>query len=416
MSEQSGSTGTGARGRPVRRLALLAGTVIGLVIVVGVLGRIQTDRAADQTVGIATAAPLVTVATARREDTPHIVMLPGETQSFDYAAIYPRATGYIAERRVDIGSRVHKGDLLVRISAPDTDAQLVQATATVAQLEAAVIQAQTSLKSAIDTKNLADITSHRSTVLAGQGWDPQQIKDNNVASRQVSHQSVTAAEAGIAVANANLQAAQASAQRLQALVGFERVTAPFDGVITARSTDIGDLVQADVISSGTPMFTESADDVLRADVYVPQSEAVGVRDGIAAKVTVPEMPGRVFAATVSRSAVAVADASRSMLTEIDIPNAAHLLRPGLFVTIGFQVPRDHSNVIVPDSAVIFDEHGLHVAVVENGQVHLHDVTIEKDMGVDAELSSGLQGGEQVVVNPPSTLADGERVTVPPATA
>ena len=397
---------------PARRLAVGVGVPIAVLIAIGVVGRIETDRAADETVRQSEMAPEVQVATARRDDAPVTVSLPAQTASFDNASLYPRATGYIAERRVDIGSRVHRGDLLIRISAPDTDAQLAQAQAQVGQMEAALLQAQSTLKSAGDSKKLADITSSRTSTLAREGWSPVQSADNDRTTKLVSHASVRTAQAGIAVAEANLHAQEASVQRLQALVDFERVVAPFDGVITTRNTDIGDLVQADGNGGGTPLFTEASDDVLRTEVYVPQSEAVGITDGIPASVTVPEMPGRVFKATVSRSAVAVAADSRSMLTEIDIPNPDHLLRPGLFVNITFKVPRPHPVVTVPDASVIFNSDGLQVATVADGHAHMRHITIQRDLGTVAELSDGLQGGEQVIVSPPADLVDGAAVTVP----
>ncbi len=398
---------------PARRLALGVGTPIVVLIAIGVFGRIETDRAADETVSVNDMIPTVGTTTARREDGPVTVALPGQTISFDQAAIYPRATGYVAERLVDIGSRVRKGDLLLRISAPDTDAQLAQAQAQVGQLEAALVQAQSSLKSATDSRHLADVTSHRSAVLSKEGWTPVQTADNDKATRQVSHSSVTSAQAGIGVAEANLRAQQATVQRLQALVGFERITAPFDGVITTRAVDVGDLLQADSTSGGTPMFTEASDDVLRADVYVPQSEAVGVRDGIDAKVTLPELPGRVFRASVSRNAVAIANDSRSMLTEIDIPNYDHVLRAGLYINISFDVPRPHPVVVIPDASLIFNGDGLQVATVEDGRAHMRKVVVEHDLGTIAELSDGLRGGERVIVSPPADLVDGAKVRVPP---
>ncbi len=398
---------------PGKRLAF--GVTIPLValVAVGIFGRIATNRAADETVGITDMTPTVDVVPAKRVDAPITVSLPGQTLPYDQASLYTRATGYVAERLVDIGSRVRKGDLLMRIAAPDTDAQLAQAIAQVGQTEAALLQAQSNLKSAFDTRHLADVTSHRSTVLAKEGWTPVQTADNDTATRQTSHESVASAQAGIAVAEANLNAQKATVQRLQALVGFERVTAPFDGVITTRAVDVGDLLQADTTSGGTPAFTIQSDDVLRADVYVPQSEAVGIRAGIDASVTLPELPGRIFRATVSRSAVAIDDASRSMLTEIDIPNYDHVLRPGLYINISFQVPRPHPVVEVPDAAIIFNGDGLQVATVGDHLVHLRRVTIEHDLGTIAELSDGLEGGERVIISPPADLVEGEKVSVPP---
>ena len=399
---------------PARRLALLVGVPVAVLIAIGVVGRLDTDAAADQTVRIAQMTPTVSVATAKRESGTVQVSLPGQTEAFDVASLYPRATGYVVERRVDIGSRVRKGDLLIRIAAPDTDAELAQAQAQVGQLDAAIVEAQASLKQAVANHHLADVTSRRSTVLAGEGWAPRQTADNDTANKKVQTQTVQSAEAGIGVAEANLKAQQANVARLAALVGFETVLAPFDGVITQRNVDVGDLLTADSTSGGTPLFTEAADDVLRANVYVPQSDAIGIRAGIDASVTMPELPGRVFKATVSRDAVAIADASRSMQTQIDIPNATHVLRPGLYVNIAFAVPRPHPVVTVPDAAVIFDGGGPQVATIENGRARLHAITIEHDLGTLAELSTGLQGGEQVIVSPPADLVDGERVDVPGA--
>ena len=382
-----------------------------VLLVIGVFGRVQTYRAAEATQdGMTNDALPVRVALARRETGDLDVTLPAQTQPFDAASIYARATGYIAQRQVDIGSRVRKGDLLVLISAPDTDAQLAQAQAQLAQMQAALLQAQSSLKQAQANSHLAGITKFRSTTLAGEGWATRQTADSDVANASVQTQGVTTARAGIAVAAANIQAQQATVNRLAALVGYERVTAPFDGVITARRTDIGDLVQADA-SGGTSMFDEQDDNVLRASVYVPQAQAIGVHDGIAATVTVPELPGQHFQGRVSRSAAAIDADSRSMLTEVDIPNQDHRLRAGLYVQIAFAVPRAHPTVTIPDAAVIFNGGGLMVATIADGRVHLVPITIDRDIGTVAELSKGLEGGEQVIIDPPSDLTGDQKVKV-----
>ncbi len=206
----------------------------------------------------------------------------------DSANLYPRATGYIAERRVDIGSRVHKDDLLVRIEAPDLDQQLAQAQAQLGQNKAAVLQAQTQVQSAQARTKLANVTKYRETTLATQGWETKQNADNATANFSVQTAGIANAEAGVAVALANLKAQQASIDRLQALTAFERVKAPFDGVITARNVDTGDLLTQDSLG-GNPMFSIVRDDVLRIVVNVPQSSAIGIHDGVEAQVTVPEM-------------------------------------------------------------------------------------------------------------------------------
>jgi HlyD family secretion protein len=286
--------------------------------------------------------------------------LPGQTEAFDAANLYPRATGYIAERRVDIGSRVHKDDLLVRIEAPDLDQQLAQAQAQLGQNQAAVLQAQAQVQSAQANTKLANVTKYRETTLATQGWETKQNADNATANFSVQTAGIANAEAGVAVALANLKAQQASIDRLQALTAFEQVKAPFDGVITARNVDTGDLLTQDSLG-GNPMFSIVRDDVLRIVVNVPQSSAIGIHDGVEAQVTVPEMPGRIFKGRVARSAVALQSSSRSMRTEVDVPNPEHVLRPGLFVDVTFSIPRQTPAVVVPDSALVFNAGGLQVA-------------------------------------------------------
>ncbi len=395
----------------IRRLGLIVAIAIVVLLAIGVFGRVQTYLAAEATQnGMKNEALPVRVALAKRETGDVNVTLPAQTQPFAAASIYARATGYIAERRVDIGSRVRKGDLLVLISAPDTDAQLAQAQAQLAQMQAALLEAQSSLKQAQANNHLAGLTKFRSQTLVGEGWATRQTADTDVANASVQTQSVSTAQAGIGVAAANIQAQQATVNRLATLVGYEHVVAPFDGVITARRTDIGDLVQADS-SGGTSMFDEQDDDVIRASVYVPQAQAIGVHDGIEATVTVPEMPGQHFHGRVSRSAAAIDMDSRSMLTEVDIPNQDHRLRAGLYVQITFAVPRSHPTVTIPDAAVIFNGQGLMAATIADGRVRLTPITIDRDFGTVAELSRGLEGGEQVIIDPPSDITGDQKVKV-----
>jgi HlyD family secretion protein len=237
--------------------------------------------------------PDVRTAAAKRLDTPVELTLPGQTEAFDVANLFPRATGYVAERRVDIGSRVHKGDLLLRIAAPDLDQQLTQAQAQLGQNQAAVLQAQAQVQSAMANTKLANVTKFRETTLAGQGWETKQNADNATANFSVQTAGIANATAGVAVAQANLKAQQATVDRLQELTAFEQIKAPFDGVITARNVDTGDLLTQDSLG-GNPMFSIARDDVLRIAVYVPQSSAIGIHDGLEAQVTVPELPGRIF--------------------------------------------------------------------------------------------------------------------------
>jgi RND family efflux transporter MFP subunit len=355
--------------------------------------------------------PQVRTATAQKVDTPVELTLPGQTEAFNVASLFPRATGYVAERRVDIGSRVHRNDLLLRIAAPDLDQQLDQAQAQLGQTQAAVLQAQAQLESAKANTNLANVTKYRETTLANQGWETKQNADNATANFSVQTAGIANAQAGIAVAVANLKAQQATVDRLQSLTAFEQVKAPFDGVITARNVEAGDLLTQDN-ASGTPLFSIARDDILRVSVYVPQSGAIGMHDGLEATVTVPEMPGRSFKAHVARNAVALQAASRSMLTEVDVPNPDGAIRPGLFVNVTFSIPRQAPAVVVPDEALVFNAEGLRVATVEaNDTIRFRTVTVYRDFGTSAELRDGLQGGETLVLSPPTDLADGGKVQV-----
>jgi RND family efflux transporter MFP subunit len=355
--------------------------------------------------------PQVRTTTARKVDTPVELTLPGQTEAFNVANLFARATGYVAERRVDIGSRVHKDDLLLRIAAPDLDQQLEQAQAQLGQTQAAILQAQAQLESAQANTNLANVTKFRETTLANQGWETKQNADNASANYSVQTAGIANAKAGIAVAVANLKAQQATVDRLQALTAFEQVKAPFDGVITARNVDAGDLLTQDN-ASGTPLFSIVRDDILRVAVYVPQSGAIGIHDGLEATVTVPEMPGRVFKARVARSAVALQSASRSMLTEVDVPNPDGAIRPGLFVNVTFSIPRQAPAIVVPDEALVFNADGLRVATIQpDDTIQFQKVTVYRDFGTSAELRDGLQGGETLVLSPPADLGNGSKVSV-----
>jgi HlyD family secretion protein len=351
----------------------------------------------------------VATVTVSRDD--HAIILPGQTAAFAEADLFARATGFIAERRVDIGSRVRKGDLLARINAPDLDQQLNQARAQLGQVQAALMQANATFQQAQASTQLAKSNQRRSVTLAGEGWDTRQNAETQTTNASVSGANVAGAQAGIGVAVANLRAQQATVDRLVALTGFEQVTAPFDGVITQRDIDVGDLVQSDS-SSGTALFHIDQEDVLRCEVYVPQSRFAGIRQGIEARVTVPELPGRVFRAKVSRTSVSLAQNSRSMLAEIDVPNPDGALTPGLYVDVAFALQAPSPTVIVPDAALIFDAGGLRVATVTpDHRIRLVVISIYRDLGETAEVRQGLKGGEALVVNPPPDLQDGQAVHV-----
>jgi RND family efflux transporter MFP subunit len=194
---------------------------------------------------------------------------------------------------------------------------------------------------------------------------------------------------------------------------YQSVVAPFDGVITQRNIDIGSLVQADA-ASGTFLFTLMQSEVLRIQLYVPQDEAFGVAPGVEAVIRVPEIPGRDFPGKVTRIAEALQPGSRTLLTEIDVPNPDRVLSPGIYCNVELKIPRRTPSLIVPSEAVVFNRDGLNVAVVENGVAHIRHVTVVRDFGTTVEVSAGVKDGDQVILNPPVDLTDGHKVEIRPA--
>jgi len=330
-------------------------------------------------------------------DRPRQLDLPGTAQAFDSATVFARATGYVASRAVDIGSKVRAGDLLASIAAPELDQQLAQARAQLGQLEAALQQARSNAE-------LARVTNDRTSRLVGQGWSSKQQGDND----RTNFEAQTAA---VRVAEANLQAQRAQVSRLGELTGFERVVAPFDGVITERQVDVGSLVTADT-TSGTPMFSIARTNVLRVQVYVPQNAVFGVKDGGDAQVSVPEMPGRTFRGTIARNANALQPATRTRLTEVDIDNSDGVLFAGLYCIVRFAVPRPQGAIVIPSEAIVFDRNGINAAVFDNGVARMRRLDIAADEGAQVELRAGLNPGERVILNPPVNLVDGMRVREP----
>lgn len=355
--------------------------------------------------------PKLRVTEAKRLDGPVELTLPGQTEPFATARIFARATGYIAERRIDLGARVRKGDVLLRIAAPDLDQQLVQAEAQLGQLEAQLLRAKAMVDQAKANVNLAQVTNNRTATLAGQGWASKQTADNTQAGVLSQAANLASAEADVKVAEANIKAQQATVGRLKALTGFETVTAPFDGVVTARNVDVGDLVQADA-GSGTPLLSMDRDDVLRISVNVPQNAAIGVGPGVKATIKVPQMPDRSFSGVVERSSVALLASSRTLTAQVDVPNPDRTLRPGLYVYVTLAIPRTGgTTVAVPAEALVFNQGGTRVAVArEDDTAAWVGVHIARDKGTVVEVDQGLTGGERLILSPPADLKDGGRIS------
>jgi len=338
--------------------------------------------------------PNLRVATVKASDSTMLVTLPGTTSAFTQANIFARASGYIDKRNVDIGDHVKEGQLLAHITAPELDHQIAQAEATLGQTEAALRQNQANA-------DLSSATWQRDKPLVEKGWVTLQQGD-------VDRLGLQAQQAAVGVAQSNIAAQQAQLSVLRQRKDYQSVVAPFDGVITQRNIDVGSLVQADA-TSGTFMFTIMQDNVIRTQVYVPQDEAFGLGPGVDAVVRVPEIPGRTFPGKVTRIADALQPGTRTLLTEIDVPNPDGALDPGIYCTVELHIPRKVPSLIVPADAIIFNADGLHVAVLENGTAHFRKVTVTRDFGTSVEVSDGLKAGDQVILNPPVDLADGSKV-------
>ncbi len=329
------------------------------------------------------------------------VTLPGTTAAFEAANIYARATGYIAKRNVDIGSRVKAGDLLVEITAPELDHQIEQGEGTLAQMQASLEQARAN-------RDLAQVTWDRDNPLVQKGWVTSQQGDTD-------RLNLRARDAALNVAQANIVAQKAQLRVLHQQKAYQTVVAPFDGVITQRNVDIGVDVQADA-TSGTFMFEIMQKEVIRVWVYVPQDAAFGVAPGVAGVVSVPELPDREFSGTVTRIADAQQSGTRTLLTEIDLPNPDGVLRSGVYCMVELKIPRRTPSFVVPAEAIIFNRNGQQVAVVNNGKAEIRKVRVTRDMGTQVEVDSGVESRDQVILNPPVNLVDGSRVQVRSAEA
>jgi RND family efflux transporter MFP subunit len=342
--------------------------------------------------------PTVHVAKARAAESEMTITLPATTLAFAAANIFARANGYIETRKVDIGDHVKAGGLLAQITAPELDHQIAQAQATLSQSQATLQQTQAS-------RDLAQVTNDRDSPLVKKGWVTPQQGDTDRLTLQ-------AQQAAMIVAQSNIVAQQAMIRVLNQQKAYQSVVAPFDGIITQRNVDTGSLVQAGT----TFMFTLMQSDVIRVQVYVPQDAAFGVAPGVDAVVRVPEMPDRTFPGKVTRIATALAPGTRTLLTEIDVPNPDGALSPGVYCTVELHIPRKTPSVLVSADAVVFNGGGLQVAVAENGSAHFHKVTVARDFGTEVEVRDGIKAGDEVILKPMVNLADGSKVQVSPMQA
>ena len=338
--------------------------------------------------------PRVLVAKVFREAPKGGLTLPGSVQPLQETQLYARANGYIRRWLVDIGAQVKKGQVVAELDIPDVDEQLRQAQAAESQARAGIAQARSQLE-------LARTTNRRYTTLAPSGVVSQQEVEQYQSSFEVQQANVAAAEAAHVSAQANVH-------RYEDLKGFGTITAPFDGVVTMRAAEVGQLVTSGT-GMGQALFKVAEVDVVRVFVNVPQLYAAGIRVGSEARVSIREMPGRVFTGRVARTANELDVATRSLLTEVDIPNGDRALVSGMYAQVSFTVERQDNPLFVPATAVLYDAKGTRVATVVSGRIAWKDVQVEGDFGDRLAIATGVALGDIVAVTPSGRLVEGMTV-------
>ncbi len=373
-------------GGNLTRVVVLLVIVIAVVLVV--IWGISSRRKADAQLSQETrdlAIPTVSVIHPKLGAPQQEIVIPGDMQPYTDAPIFARTNGYLKKWYVDIGGNVKSGQLLAEIDSPEVDQQLVAARADVSTAQANL--------------NLAELTATRYKDL---------LKTDSVAQQDVDN-----ANGNYEARKTTVEAAQANVKRLQDLQAFEKVYAPFDGVITARNTDIGQLIDSGSSGGATrELFHIAAVNPLRVYVNVPQLDSPQIKPGLHADLVLTEFPGKKFQGTVVRSSGAIDNTSRTLLTEVDVDNSAHLLKPGSYVEVHLKLPSPVNTYTLPVNAPIFKSAGLQVAIVKDGKtISLIPVTPGRDFGTDIEIVAGLKGDEMVVLNPSDSLTEGATVRV-----
>jgi len=375
-----------------RHLAFLAMGIVAGALGLGIVSGIRVRSAADTSLRQATAAAAITPVNvvSPQAGAPTLeIRLPGTTQAFTDTAIFARTSGYVKGWYFDIGAHVKQGQLLAEIESPEVDQQLQQARADLATAQANLRQAQ---------------------ITADRWWALLQ-------SDSVSKQETDQAMSALSAMKATVESNTANVRRLEQLQGFEKIYAPFDGVITARNVDIGVLINAGATpSTGRELFHMAAIHTLRVFVAVPEIYSRAARPGTGATLTFDEYPGRSFPGKLVRTANAIDLTSRTLLVEVDVDNPGGELLPGAYAFVHFKLPAQVATVTVPANALLFRAEGLRVAVVRNGQAELVPVTIGRDYGATVEIRAGLAPTDQVILSPSDSLTTGTRVRIANAPA
>jgi RND family efflux transporter MFP subunit len=360
--------------------------VVAVIVAAGVFFGISVRHRSERTLEKETAAsaiPSVNVVYPIPSTLSSEIALPGNTQAFMDTPIYSRTNGYLKSWYFDIGAHVRKGQLMAQIETPEVDQQLQVA--------------QADLKSAQANLDLANTTSARYQNL---------LKTNSV-----SKQETDVAVSDAAAKKAAVDAAMANVRRLEQLQSFENVYAPFDGIITARNTDVGRLIQAGQNTTTQELFHLAAIGQLRVYVAVPEAYTAAIKVGSKANLTLDEYPGRVFEGTIARNSNAIDQATRTLNVEVDIDNPKAELLPGAYVFVHFKVPEHAANLMIPSNTLLFRAEGLRVGVVRNGRVQLVPVKIGRDAGASVEIASGVTPQDAVILDPSDSLASGQEVQI-----
>ncbi|HEY1746757.1 MAG TPA: efflux RND transporter periplasmic adaptor subunit [Xanthobacteraceae bacterium] len=369
-----------------RRGLYIAGVSLAIAALVIVVVGITTRKVADAKLREWTekqAVPVVAVAPPDTRGKTTTLTLPGRLEAYTQAQIYARVTGYVKEWEADIGTPVKAGQLLAVIDAPDLDQQIMQAEANLASAKANSV--------------LSDMTLTRGQSL--------------IKTLAISQQDLDQRAADASNKQGLVRAAQANLDRLRVLEQYKRLVAPFDGLVTARTTDVGALINAGA-GGGPPMFVVSEISKLRVYVNVPQSDVPAIPVGTKARISVPEYPGRTFSATVEASAQSVDVASGTTRMQLVVDNSHSELMTGDFTNVAFELPHPEIALNVPASALIFNQSGLQIATVgSDDRIRLKQITISRDLGNEVEIGSGIAAEDRVVTNPPDGIANGDKVRI-----
>jgi membrane fusion protein, multidrug efflux system len=372
---------------------ILGATTLGALFVAGYLPKRQAHALlATEAAEVAREVPNVVVVRGKPTKPSKGLVLPGNLKGKEQTVLFARANGFVQRWLVDLGDSVKQGQLLVELDTPELDREVEQARAGLAEKTAAVNESQAS-------RDYALVNLERQRQLAQAGVASQ-------GDLQKSESEAKVAEAKVGVANAIRASQLANLHRLEQLQSFARVTAPFDGVITARKVDRGTLVS----SGSSALYELSSVDPLRVIVDVPQSLALGIKPGIAGTLQVRELPGRTFPAQVARSAGTLDATSRTLRVELDVPNPERAILPGMYAEVTLKLERVHTALVLPASAVLSTKDGLRIAVVEaGGTVKLKPIVVERDNGTEIEIASGLGPSDDVIATPKPFVTEGEKV-------